>query len=152
MYGVSNGISDSVVSWVSPTWGRHCVNPRDLRFLQLCILFPRLPRGRAFTRRHERACVRACVGMCVRACVNHATRIEPCRASCVRRTCTHDRRRHLVWLPSPIINARHMPRSLIRRFYTPVCPVCLWWHVTAVKAASTSCLERSVPQAEGVAA
>lgn len=77
---------------------------------------------------------------CVPACVNHATRIEPCGTSCVRRTCTHDRRRHLVWLPSPIINARHMPRSLIRWFYTPVCPVCLWWHVTAVKATSTSSL------------
>lgn len=82
------------------------------------------------------------------ACVNHATRIEPCGASYVRRTYMHDRRRHLVWLLSPIINARHMPRSLIRWFYTPVCPVCLWWHVTAVKAAS-SFLGRSISQIEG---
>lgn len=63
------------------------------------------------------------------------THIEPCGVSYIRQTSMHDRRRHLVRLPSPIINARHMPRSLIRRFYMPVCPVCLWWHVTAVKAA-----------------
>lgn len=66
----------------------------------------------------------------------------------IRRTCTHDRRRHLVWLPSSIINARHMPRSLIRRFYTLVCPVCLWWHVTAVKAALLAPFGRSISQTE----
>jgi len=79
-------------------------------------------------------------------CVNGAH--WACGVSYVRRTCMHDRRRHLVRPPSPIINARHMPRSLIRRFYTPVCPVCLWWHVTAVKAAPAAGVpfERSIPR------
>lgn len=152
--GVLNGIIVSVcVSWVSPTWGRQLPWIRArfaLSAITHIVSVPCLPRERAFTRPYKRTWVRACVRE--HACVNYATRIEPRGASCIRRTCTHDRRRHLVWLPSPIINARHMPRSLIRWFYTPVCPVCLWWHVTAVKAASTSSLGRSIPQTEGVAA